>query len=165
MSPKKLPACMRAAQDDDPRPSPIILHATARRARLRDRNRSSRPPQLPLLRPLVHLPPSRTTSPPPPPSPSFLFRLNASLTPPHPLQSLEHVLQNINRLNRNLEGVIAVGDEFGAVEALWSRFEGVMGREGEEVEMGQGSEREEEGKNGGEGAEDGDGVGNGEGGG
>jgi len=64
-----------------------------------------------------------------------------------------------------LEGVIAVGDEFGAVEALWSRFEGVMGREGEEVEMGQGSEREEEGKNGGEGAEDGDGMGNGEGGG
>lgn len=58
-----------------------------------------------------------------------------------------------------------MGDEFGAVEALWSRFEGVMGREGEEVEKGQGGEREEEGKNGGERAEDGDGMGDGEGGG
>lgn len=48
-----------------------------------------------------------------------------------------------------------MGDEFGAVEALWSRFEGVMGREGEgdegRVERGQG---DGEGKNGGEGGED-----------
>ncbi|KAK8161141.1 DASH complex subunit Dad1-domain-containing protein [Phyllosticta citrichinensis] len=41
--------------------------------------------------------------------------------------SLESVLQNINRLNRSLEGVIAVGNEFGSVEALWSQFENVMG--------------------------------------
>ncbi|KAF2143793.1 uncharacterized protein K452DRAFT_193807, partial [Aplosporella prunicola CBS 121167] len=44
-------------------------------------------------------------------------------------QSLENVLQNINKLNRSLEGVIAVGNEFGSVEALWSQFEGVMARD------------------------------------
>ena len=47
-------------------------------------------------------------------------------------QSLENVLQNMNKLNRSLEGVIAVGNEFGAVEALWSQFEGVMAQEPEE---------------------------------
>ncbi|BCR90032.1 DASH complex subunit DAD1 [Aspergillus chevalieri] len=41
---------------------------------------------------------------------------------------MEQVLQNINRLNRNLESVIAVGNEFGSVEALWSQFENFMGR-------------------------------------
>ena len=41
-------------------------------------------------------------------------------------QSLESVLQNINKLNRSLEGVIAVGNEFSSVEALWSQFENVM---------------------------------------
>ncbi|OJD11332.1 hypothetical protein ACJ73_09563 [Blastomyces percursus] len=41
--------------------------------------------------------------------------------------SLEQVLQNINRLNRNLESVITVGNEFSSVEALWSQFETVMG--------------------------------------
>ncbi|KAI9754683.1 MAG: hypothetical protein M4579_004588 [Chaenotheca gracillima] len=45
--------------------------------------------------------------------------------------SMEQVLQNINRLNRSLEGVIAVGNEFGSVEALWSQFEGVMAQNGE----------------------------------
>ena len=43
---------------------------------------------------------------------------------------MENVLQNINKLNRSLEGVIAVGNEFGAVEALWSHFEDVMAKEG-----------------------------------
>ncbi|KAF2458971.1 DASH complex subunit Dad1, partial [Lineolata rhizophorae] len=43
--------------------------------------------------------------------------------------SLEHVLQNINKLNRSLEGVIAVGNEFSSVEALWSQFENVMARD------------------------------------
>ncbi|MCJ1311819.1 hypothetical protein MMC25_005492 [Agyrium rufum] len=43
--------------------------------------------------------------------------------------SFEHVLQNINKLNRSLEGVIAVGNEFGSVEALWSQFENVMAKE------------------------------------
>ena len=56
----------------------------------------------------------------------------------------------MNKLNRSLEGVIAVGNEFGAVEALWSQFEGVMAQdaEGESKEGetdGSGEEEEEEG--------------------
>ncbi|KAL8657572.1 MAG: hypothetical protein Q9226_001782 [Calogaya cf. arnoldii] len=50
--------------------------------------------------------------------------------------AMEQVLQNINKLNRNLEGVIAVGTEFGAVEALWSQFENVMAKEPGESEEG-----------------------------
>lgn len=46
--------------------------------------------------------------------------------------SFEHVLANINKLNRNLEAVIAVGNEFSSVEALWSQFENVMAKEPEE---------------------------------
>ncbi|CRG83782.1 hypothetical protein PISL3812_01138 [Talaromyces islandicus] len=45
--------------------------------------------------------------------------------------SMESVLQNINRLNRNLESIIAVGNEFSSVEALWSQFEHFMGPEDE----------------------------------
>lgn len=45
------------------------------------------------------------------------------------LQSFEHVLANINKLNRNLEAVITVGNEFSSVEALWSTFENVMGKD------------------------------------
>ncbi|OBT94281.1 hypothetical protein VE01_07834 [Pseudogymnoascus verrucosus] len=62
--------------------------------------------------------------------------------------SLEHVLANINKLNRSLEGVIAVGNEFGSVEALWSQFENVMGHE-PVVNAGEG-ESEEGGSEGGE---------------
>ncbi|CUS14371.1 unnamed protein product [Tuber aestivum] len=47
--------------------------------------------------------------------------------------SLEHVLMNMNLLNRSLEGVVAVGREFESVEALWSQFEGVMGRNPDEA--------------------------------
>ncbi|MCJ1398434.1 hypothetical protein MMC11_001632 [Xylographa trunciseda] len=65
--------------------------------------------------------------------------------------SLEHVLQNINKLNRALEGVIAVGNEFGAVEALWSQFEGVMARE---ADVGEEPEGREEGEGEGEGEEE-----------
>ncbi|KAH6613450.1 DASH complex subunit Dad1-domain-containing protein [Chaetomium tenue] len=43
--------------------------------------------------------------------------------------SFEHVLANINKLNRSLEAVIAVGNEFSSVEALWSQFENVMAKE------------------------------------
>ncbi|KAH8684417.1 DASH complex subunit Dad1-domain-containing protein, partial [Tricladium varicosporioides] len=43
--------------------------------------------------------------------------------------SFEHVLANINKLNRSLEGVIAVGNEFSSVEALWSTFENVMAKD------------------------------------
>ncbi|OBT78971.1 hypothetical protein VF21_02408 [Pseudogymnoascus sp. 05NY08] len=63
--------------------------------------------------------------------------------------SLEHVLANINKLNRSLEGVIAVGNEFGSVEALWSQFENVMGHEpvvgGEEEGEGKSEEGGSEG--------------------
>lgn len=41
--------------------------------------------------------------------------------------SLEQVLTQINGLNRGLEGIIEIGNEFASVEALWSQFEGVMG--------------------------------------
>ncbi|PWY94213.1 hypothetical protein BO94DRAFT_532162 [Aspergillus sclerotioniger CBS 115572] len=47
---------------------------------------------------------------------------------------MEQVLQNINRLNRNLESIISVGNEFGSVEALWSQFENFMGQPGDETE-------------------------------
>ncbi|KAJ5952590.1 uncharacterized protein N7479_011003 [Penicillium vulpinum] len=54
---------------------------------------------------------------------------------------MEQVLQNMNRLNRNLESVIAVGNEFGSVEALWSQFENFMGRPEEQgQEAGNGNE-------------------------
>lgn len=51
--------------------------------------------------------------------------------------SLNTALHNLNQLNRSLEEVIQVGNEFAPVEGLWSHFEGVMGgkegrREGEE---------------------------------
>ncbi|CAL5870880.1 uncharacterized protein PFLUO_LOCUS5121 [Penicillium psychrofluorescens] len=62
---------------------------------------------------------------------------------------MEQVLQNINRLNRNLESVIAVGNEFGSVEALWSQFENFMGRpegEGEEATGRQKASGEQEGQ-------------------
>lgn len=44
-------------------------------------------------------------------------------------QSLETVLQNINKLNRSLEEVTQVGNEFTPVEALWSHFENVMAKD------------------------------------
>jgi len=43
-------------------------------------------------------------------------------------ESLEQVLSQINALNRSLEGIIEIGNEFSSVEALWSQFETVMGR-------------------------------------
>jgi DASH complex subunit DAD1 len=59
------------------------------------------------------------------------------------LQALDTTLTHLNRLNRSLESVIAVGNEFSSVEALWSQVEGVMGdREGGKKEEGS-SEREE----------------------
>ncbi|KAF6821856.1 hypothetical protein CPLU01_12369 [Colletotrichum plurivorum] len=45
--------------------------------------------------------------------------------------SFEHVLANINKLNRSLEAVITVGNEFSSVEALWSQFENVMAKDPE----------------------------------
>ncbi|KAI1123494.1 DASH complex subunit Dad1-domain-containing protein [Nemania abortiva] len=58
--------------------------------------------------------------------------------------SFEHVLANINKLNRSLEAVVAVGNEFSSVEALWSQFENVMAKdEEEEVKTGEGEEQEQ----------------------
>ncbi|CAK7272485.1 Dolichyl-diphosphooligosaccharide-protein glycosyltransferase subunit dad1 [Sporothrix epigloea] len=63
--------------------------------------------------------------------------------------SFEQVLANINKLNRSLEAVVTVGNEFSAVEALWSQFEGVMAKEpdseaagGENGEGGEGGDDE-----------------------
>ncbi|KAL2813900.1 DASH complex subunit Dad1-domain-containing protein [Aspergillus granulosus] len=56
---------------------------------------------------------------------------------------MEQVLQNINRLNRNLESIIAVGNEFGSVEALWSQFENFMGRPREEIEESNSRQKDE----------------------
>ncbi|KAK7977061.1 DASH complex subunit Dad1-domain-containing protein [Apiospora saccharicola] len=65
--------------------------------------------------------------------------------------NFEHVLANINKLNRSLEAVIAVGHEFSSVEALWSQFEGVMAKEPEQPatvadEEGQETKMEEDGE-------------------
>ncbi|KAJ5893689.1 hypothetical protein N7495_005380 [Penicillium taxi] len=54
---------------------------------------------------------------------------------------MEQVLQNMNRLNRNLESIITVGNEFSSVEALWSQFENFMARPEEEVEDGTGKRK------------------------
>ncbi|KAL9005816.1 MAG: hypothetical protein Q9188_001434 [Gyalolechia gomerana] len=74
------------------------------------------------------------------PTPSFLQQRDALVG--EIAVAMEHVLQNINKLNRSLEGVIAVGNEFGAVEALWSQFENVMAKG-----SGHGEEGEAEGNN------------------
>jgi DASH complex subunit DAD1 len=59
------------------------------------------------------------------------------------LQSLELVLQNINKLNRSLEEVTQVGNEFAPVESLWSHFENVMAKDTPEGETGAGAEENE----------------------
>ena len=52
------------------------------------------------------------------------------------MQSLELVLQNINKLNRSLEEVTQVGAEFAPVESLWSHFENVMAKDPNEQQEG-----------------------------
>jgi DASH complex subunit DAD1 len=64
-----------------------------------------------------------------------------------PTQSLELVLQNINKLNRSLEEVTQVGNEFAPVESLWSHFENVMAKEPSETQEGA-AENEGEGETG-----------------
>ncbi|KAK9382177.1 DASH complex subunit Dad1-domain-containing protein [Kockiozyma suomiensis] len=58
--------------------------------------------------------------------------------------SLEHVLTNINTLNRALEGVIVVGKEFESVSTLWSTFYDGMAHEGHEENDEEEEEEEEE---------------------
>ncbi|KAI3323843.1 DASH complex subunit Dad1-domain-containing protein [Xylariaceae sp. AK1471] len=62
--------------------------------------------------------------------------------------SFEHVLANINKLNRSLEAVVAVGNEFSSVEALWSQFENVMAKD-EETKPAAGEEHEHQESGGG----------------
>jgi DASH complex subunit DAD1 len=62
--------------------------------------------------------------------------------------ALEGVLTQINALNRGLEGIIEIGNEFASVEALWSQFEGVMGNQNQN----QGQEAGREGESGDHGA-------------
>ncbi|MCJ1275877.1 hypothetical protein MMC21_003682 [Puttea exsequens] len=80
---------------------------------------------------------------PQPPTKSSFFQQRDALVGEIAM-SLEHVLQNINKLNRSLEGVIAVGNEFGAVEALWSQFESVMAQEAGDGNAKEGQEKEDE---------------------
>ncbi|OTB01019.1 hypothetical protein M426DRAFT_323802 [Hypoxylon sp. CI-4A] len=76
--------------------------------------------------------------------------------------SFEHVLANINKLNRSLEAVTAVGNEFSSVEALWSQFESVMahnpaeddGRAGSEEGEGEGHTHQQHQQHEGEGERD-----------
>lgn len=59
---------------------------------------------------------------------------------------MDSVLTNLNRLNRSLESIVAVGNEFSSVEALWSTFEGVMGSQpprGQEQRANGGDERDD----------------------
>ncbi|KJZ75067.1 hypothetical protein HIM_05553 [Hirsutella minnesotensis 3608] len=57
--------------------------------------------------------------------------------------SFEQVLANINKLNRSLEAVITVGNEFSSVEALWSQFENVMAKDDEASKRGEQQEERE----------------------
>ncbi|KAJ5697853.1 hypothetical protein N7488_011537 [Penicillium malachiteum] len=54
---------------------------------------------------------------------------------------MEQVLQNMNRLNRNLESIITVGNEFSSVEALWSQFENFMGQSEETEQNAEGQRK------------------------
>lgn len=77
--------------------------------------------------------------------PTYLrFYAQHSLTTP---KSLELVLQNINKLNRSLEEVTQVGNEFAPVESLWSLFENVMAKDPNEgQENAQEGQTEHEGE-------------------
>lgn len=91
-------------------------------------------------------PPANGASTTSPPSSSDMsnsyFHAQRALLVNEIATSLDTLLTQLNRLNRGLESVIAVGNEFSSVEALWSQFEGVMGSQGEEKEKN--GEREED---------------------
>ncbi|KAG5930455.1 hypothetical protein E4U42_001027 [Claviceps africana] len=70
----------------------------------------------------------RTTDPDPDPERSFFESQREALLSDIAL-SFEHVLGNINKLNRSLEEVIKMGNDFSSVEALWSQFETVMAKD------------------------------------
>ncbi|KAF2873331.1 DASH complex subunit Dad1-domain-containing protein [Massariosphaeria phaeospora] len=96
-----------------------------------------------------------TATGPPPLAQKSYFEQQRELLIGEIAQSLEHVLHNMNRLNRSLEEVVQVGNEFSPVEALWSQFENVMARDSAEGGVG-GSGRQEGGKGEGDGDADGE---------
>lgn len=69
------------------------------------------------------------------------------------MQALDSTLTHLNRLNRSLESVIGIGNEFSNVEALWSQFEGVMGKNPNDL-AGSAGEGTKEGAETGTGAEE-----------
>lgn len=66
------------------------------------------------------------------PSPKSYYEQQRELLVLEIAQSLNNALHNLNALNRSLEEVIQVGNEFAPVESLWSHFESVMGDQGQE---------------------------------
>lgn len=45
------------------------------------------------------------------------------------IKNLEHVLSSMNQLNRSLENVISVGQEFESVGDLWTNFSSAVQRD------------------------------------
>ncbi|TVY49952.1 DASH complex subunit, partial [Lachnellula occidentalis] len=89
---------------------------------------------------------SSTTAAPPTAEKSYFEQQRAVLLQEIGV-SFEHVLANINKLNRSMEGVIAVGNEFSSVEALWSQFENVMAKDPDaegETHAGEGEDGSQE---------------------
>ncbi|KAF2451682.1 hypothetical protein P171DRAFT_515653 [Karstenula rhodostoma CBS 690.94] len=66
------------------------------------------------------------------PAPKSYYEQQRELLVLEIAQSLNNALHNLNALNRSLEEVIQVGNEFAPVESLWSHFESVMGDQGQE---------------------------------
>ena len=163
----KLPP--RRAGSPSSHPAHHTYHST-RSHRHRQSNSTVLPPSFPTIH-TYRLPKhTMSTTPPtqPPTGPSEFHTRRAALVAQIG-DSLEQVLSQINALNRGLEGIIEIGNEFASVEALWSQFEGVMGpghvrgagagqqgaggggegEEGESVQQGEGEETgltEEEGR-------------------
>ncbi|KAF2423639.1 hypothetical protein EJ08DRAFT_737327 [Tothia fuscella] len=72
-------------------------------------------------------PPAQTSPPQNPGNPNTYFHQQRSLLVSEIATALDTTLHQLNRLNRSLESLTAVGNEFSSVEALWTQFEGVMG--------------------------------------
>ena len=92
-----------------------------------------------------------TRAPPPTSPPKSYYESQRELLILEIAHSLNTALHNLNHLNRSLEEVIQVGNEFAPVESLWSHFESVMGnqeggkKEGEGDREGEGEAEGEEG--------------------
>ncbi|TID26012.1 gb [Venturia nashicola] len=85
-----------------------------------------------------------------PSSQSTYFNQQRALLVNEIAAALDTTLTHLNRLNRSLESIVAVGNEFSSVEALWSQVEGVMGdrdtpsKKEEEEGKGEGNGEQEE---------------------